>query len=250
MMIADYSIIANGFTPSTTTANFIPSPVMNPIVTSPQQVVVIPRSKTETLGGIPSFPTPTVANFASLAGSNPIPNQFALASMAPTSATTLADGTPLYTDSTVFKVLNTGGLPLANTSSLFASSTPPQGTNLSTLGGLDGNITAVPSLASPRSISALPTSDNASSASDNSTPDLINLLAGLIGSNNGDGETNPNAVSNEELLASIRDLKATVIEQEQEDRGNEDMNPSEKTMDSTDDKTLVSASPRLAAAEA
>ena len=249
MMIADYSIIANGFTPSTTTANIIPSPVMNPIVTSPQQVVVIPRSKTETLDGIPSFPTPTVANFASLAGGNPISNPFALASMAPNSATTLADGTPLYTDSTVFKVLNTGGLPLANTSSLFASSIQPQGTNLSTLGGLGSNITAVPSLASPRSLSALPT-DNTPSASDNSTANVFQLLAGLIDPKNsasGVDETNPNPVSNEELLSSIRELKAIIIAKK--DRDNEEMNPSEEA---TNPKTLtlVSASPSLAAAKA
>jgi len=252
MMAADYSI-ANGFTPTSMIAT-VPSSVMRPTATPSQQVVVIPRSTTETLGGISSFPPQTVDNFASLAGGNPLPKQFALAPMAPTSATTLADGIPLYTDSTILNALNTGGLPLANTSSLFASSIQPQETNLSTLGGLDGNITAVPSLAYPRSLGAIPTATNTTPVGAGSTPGIFQLLAGLSGSKNsasGVDENNPNAVSSKELLANIRDLKATIIAKK--DRDNEEMKSSEKTINRADvelnDKTLVSASPRSAAAE-
>ena len=231
MMNSDYSI-ANALTPTKMIAT-VPSSVMRPTATPSQQVVVIPRSTTETLGGIPSFLTPTVANFASLAGSNPIPNQFALASMTPTSATSLADGTPLYTDPTVFNALNTRGVPFANNSSLFASSTQPQGTNLSTFGGLGGNIiSAVPSLASPRSLGAIPTVNSSSSLS---TADVVNLFDSKLPAKTENDKPTASSRngSTDELLTIIQEVKAEVKQE----------------LKAGKHKTLVSASPRSAAAE-
>jgi hypothetical protein len=247
MMTTDYSIIANGFTPTTTTAN-IPSRVMTPIVTSPQQVFVIPRSTTpDALGVMPRFSMPTVDNFASLTGGNPISNQFALAPMAPTSATTLADGIPLYTDSTVLNTLNTGGLPLANTSSLFASSIQPQGTNLSTLGGLDGNITAVPSLASPRSLGAIPTEnpDNAS------TVDVAKLITSDMAAKQDDVKTPSSSGSDSkaELLAMIKEVKEEVKQELKASKAGKDNGKTAESTTTPEDKTLVSASPKLSATE-
>lgn len=237
MMANEYSILgASAPIISRVPASIIAS--ASPMVGTETPFVVVPRSAV----GTQMMPTFLSADM----GAMPMTSQFTSLGAVP-SATTATGGTPLYTDSTVLNGLNTGGLPVANTSSLFASSIQPQGTNLSTLGGLGGNITAVPSLASPRSLSALPT-ENPDSAS---TVDVAKLIASVMDAKQDDVKTpsSSGSGSKAELLAMIKEVKEEVKQELKASKAGKDNGKTAESTTIPEDKTLVSASPKLSATE-